>query len=180
MTPEEVQTVIDWGKKQKIGIILEGEKYGYYDPENTDDYYIAMKNKTEADCKTTLYPLNEAVDVPKWTYHHMELSKKPEIEEILGHKYKGTYHEPVNSVEFVPLGVNKAKGIEVILDHTGISREDSYAFGDRANDIDMIKYVKYGVAMGNSVPELLEIAPYQTARVDEDGIEKGLKKFGLI
>ena len=157
MTPEEVQTVIDWGKKQKIGIILEGEKYGYYDPENTDDYYIAMKNKTEADCKTTLYPLNEAVDVPKWTYH-----------------------EPVNSVEFVPLGVNKAKGIEVILDHTGISREDSYAFGDSANDIDMIKYVKYGVAMGNSVPELLEIAPYQTARVDEDGIEKGLKKFGLI
>ena len=152
MTPEEVQTVIDWGKKQKIGIILEGEKYGYYDPENTDDYYIAMKNKTEADCKTILYPLNEAVDVPKWTYHHMELSKKPEIEEILGHKYKGTYHEPV----------------------------DSYAFGDSANDIDMIKYVKYGVAMGNSVPELLEIAPYQTARVDEDGIEKGLKKFGLI
>ena len=67
VTPEEVQTVIDWGKKQKIGIILEGEKYGYYDLENTDDYYIAMKNKTEADCKTTLYPLNEAVDVPKWT-----------------------------------------------------------------------------------------------------------------
>ena len=114
MTPEEVQTVIDWGKKQKIGIILEGEKYGYYDLENTDDYYIAMKNKTEADCKTTLYPLNEAVDVPKWTYHHMELSKKPEIEEILGHKYKGTYHEPVNSVEFVPLGVNKAKGVPMI------------------------------------------------------------------
>ena len=178
MTPEEVQTVIDWGKKQKIGIILEGEKYGYYDPENTDDYYIAMKNKTEADCKTTLYPLNEAVDVPKWTYHHMELSKKPEIEEILGHKYKGTYHEPVNSVEFVPLGVNKAKGIEVILDHTGISREDSYAFGDSANDIDMIKYVKYGVAMGNSVPELLEIAPYQTARVDEDDKINGLLSGG--
>ena len=178
MTPEEVQTVIDWGKKQKIGIILEGEKYGYYDLENTDDYYIAMKNKTEADCKTTLYPLNEAVDVPKWTYHHMELSKKPEIEEILGHKYKGTYHEPVNSVEFVPLGVNKAKGIEVILDHTGISREDSYAFGDSANDIDMIKYVKYGVAMGNSVPELLEIAPYQTARVDEDDKINGLLSGG--
>ena len=53
-------------------------------------------------------------------------------------------------------------------------------FGDSANDIDMIQYVKYGTAMGNSVPELLEIAPYKTARADEDGIEKGLKKFGLI
>lgn len=180
MTPEEVQTVIDWGKKEKIGIILEGEIHGYYDPDNHDDYYVAMKNKTEVDCETTLYPLSEAVDVPKWTYHHMELAKKPEIEEILLHKYKGTYHEPVNSVEFVPMGVNKAKGIEQILEYTGFSREDSYAFGDSANDIDMIKYVKYGVAMGNSVPELLEIAPYKTARADEDGIEKGLKKFGLI
>ena len=96
----------------------------------------------------------------------MELSKKPEIEEILGHKYKGTYHEPVNSVEFVPLGVNKAKGIEVILDHTGISREDSYAFGDSANDIDMIKYVKYGVAMGNSVPELLDIRQQELMKME--------------
>ena len=68
----------------------------------------------------------------------------------------------------------------MIIYHKVISREYSYAFGDSANYIDMIKYVKYGVAMGNSVPELLEIAPYQTARVDEDGIEKGLKKFGLI
>ena len=167
-------------KKQKIGIILEGEQHGYYDPDNHDDYYVAMKNKTEVDCETTLYPISEAVDVAKWTYHHMDLDLKPEIEEILGHKYKGTYHEPVNSVEFVPMGVNKAKGIERILEHTGISRDDSYAFGDSANDIDMIQYVKYGTAMGNSVPELLEIAPYKTARADEDGIEKGLKKFGLI
>ena len=180
MTKQEVQTVIDWGKKQKIGIILEGEQHGYYDPDNHDDFYVAMKNKTEVDCETTLYPISEAVDVAKWTYHHMDLDLKPEIEEILGHKYKGTYHEPVNSVEFVPMGVNKAKGIERILEHTGISRDDSYAFGDSANDIDMIQYVKYGTAMGNSVPELLEIAPYKTARADEDGIEKGLKKFGLI
>ena len=57
-------------------------------------------------------------------------------------------------------------------EHTGISRDDSYAFGDSANDIDMIQYVKYGTAMGNSVPELLEIAPYKTARADDDGIEK--------
>ena len=110
----------------------------------------------------------------------MDLKLKPAIEEILGHKYKGTYHEPVNSVEFVPMGVNKAKGIEQILEYTGISRDDSYAFGDSANDIDMIQYVKYGTAMGNSVSELLEVAPYKTARADEDGIEKGLKKFGLI
>ena len=73
MTKQEVQTVIDWGKKQKIGIILEGEQHGYYDPDNHDDYYVAMKNKTEVDCETTLYPISEAVDVAKWTYHRMIL-----------------------------------------------------------------------------------------------------------
>ena len=180
MSKEDVQTVIDWGKKEKIGIILEGEIHGYYDPENQEEYYISMKEKTEVGCEVTLYPLSEAIDIPKWTYHHMELSKKSEIEEILGHRYKGIYHEPLNSVEFIPNGVNKAEGIIKILEYTGISRENTYAFGDSANDIDMIKYVKYGVAMGNAVKELLEVAPYQTARVDEDGIEKGLKKFGLI
>ena len=50
MTPEEVQTVIDWGRTEDRNH-LRRRKYGYYDPENTDDYYIAMKNKTEADCK---------------------------------------------------------------------------------------------------------------------------------
>lgn len=27
---------------------------------------------------------------------------------------------------------------------------------------------------------IISLAPYELARVDEDGIEKGLKKFGLI
>lgn len=180
MDEAEVQKVIDWGKEQGIGIILEGEHHGYYDPDNQEDYYVEMKEKTERDCETILHPLCEAFDIPKWTYHHMDPKKTQDVEQMLGAHYKGTYHAPANSVEFVPAGVNKAKGIEQILEYTGISKEDSYAFGDSANDIDMIRYVKYGAAMGNAVPELLEIAPYQTDRADCDGIEKGLKKFGLI
>lgn len=180
MEEEEVKTVIDWGREQKIGIILEGEESGYYDENNSDDYYTAMTAKTERDCEVKMLPVSRAVKVPKWTYHHLDPNRKGEIEEILHGKYKGTYHAPANSVEFLPEGINKARGIEEILSYTGISREDTYAFGDSANDIDMLKYVKYGIAMGNSVPELIEAAPYVTARADEDGIALGLKKFGLI
>ena len=64
MTPEEVQTVIDWGKKQKIGIILEGEKYGYYDQElnasmNLENpVYITEKDDSANEIET---------DIPKET-----------------------------------------------------------------------------------------------------------------
>lgn len=59
--------------------------------------------------------------------------------------------EPVNSVNFVPMGVNKAKGVKEFLNIQAFQGDDSYAFGDSAGNIDMIQYVKYGTAMGNSV-----------------------------
>lgn len=49
-----------------------------------------------------------------------------------------------------------------------------------ANDIEMLNYVQYGVAMGNAVPELLEQAEYKTEPADRDGLALGLKRLGLI
>jgi hydroxymethylpyrimidine pyrophosphatase-like HAD family hydrolase len=44
----------------------------------------------------------------------------------------------------------------------------------------MLNYVKYGIAMGNSSPEVLEIANHKTDTIENDGIYKGLKEFNLI
>ena len=180
MSEEEISKVVTFGREENIGIILEGEEYGYYDPENQEDYYQKMKKETETNCEVILHPLDEARNIPKWTYHHLDPARKDQVEEMLNGRFKGIYHEPLDSIEFIPKDVNKAKGIEEILEYTKIPRKNTYAFGDSANDIDMIKYVTYGIAMGNAVKELQDIAPYHTARADEDGIEKGLKKFGLI
>ncbi|HJC51419.1 MAG TPA: Cof-type HAD-IIB family hydrolase [Candidatus Anaerostipes avistercoris] len=180
MSGQEVRKVIDWGRKQEIGIILEGKNDGYYDADNHQTYYTDMVRRTERDCEVKLKSLSEAEAVQKWTYHHLDPERKYEIEDILKGKYIGTFHEPANSVEFLPKGIQKAKGIEWILEHTGLSWEDTYAFGDSANDIDMIRYVHYGTAMGNAVPELKEAADYVTERADRDGIALGLEHFGLI
>lgn len=55
---------------------------------------------------------------------------------------------------------------------------DTYAFGDGLNDLQMIEYVGTGVAMGNAVPELKEIADFVTKPVDEDGIAYAVKRIG--
>ena len=83
-------------------------------------------------------------------------------------------------LEFIPKNTTKASGIKKYLELTGISLENTYAYGDSMNDLEMLQYVKYGVAMGNSSPELKEKASYSTSSISEDGIYNSLKEFGLI
>ena len=54
------------------------------------------------------------------------------------------------------------------------------AFGDGENDIDMLKFAGIGVAMGNSSDIVKAAADYVTDTIDNDGIEKALRHFGLI
>lgn len=82
--------------------------------------------------------------------------------------------------EFVPKGFSKASGIEKTCELLGIEKEDTYAFGDSINDVEMLKHVQHGIAMGNGTKAAKEAADYITAPLHEDGIYKGLEHFGLI
>ncbi len=74
----------------------------------------------------------------------------------------------------------KSKGISYFMDKFGIKKDETMAFGDAPNDIDMLSAVSIGVAMGNAVDELKKIATYVTDDIDNDGIYKALKHFGLV
>lgn len=86
----------------------------------------------------------------------------------------------VYSGEISAPGVHKAKGIEKIIAFYGVGREDTVAFGDGANDYEMLSYVHLGVAMGNGAASLKKIADIVTDAVDADGLYKGFIKAGLI
>lgn len=83
-------------------------------------------------------------------------------------------------VEFVPKGFSKASGIKKACELLGIAREDTYAFGDSVNDIEMLRYVAHGIVMGNGTRAAKEAGDYITASLHEDGIYKGLEHFELI
>ena len=74
----------------------------------------------------------------------------------------------------------KGYGVEHFLNVLDISKENAYAFGDGENDIEMFQAVKHGIAMGGYHPRLEEHAYDFTEDVENEGIEKGLKKLGLI
>ncbi|OCA87795.1 phosphatase [Bacillus sp. FJAT-27225] len=84
------------------------------------------------------------------------------------------------SVDVLPAGGSKAKGVEAFIQHLNIPKKNVYAFGDGLNDIEMLTYVENSVAMGNSEPIVKGLAKYVTHPVDEDGILKGLQLVGLL
>lgn len=70
--------------------------------------------------------------------------------------------------------------VETVLNLNGIERESLIAFGDNNNDIEMLSFAKIGVAMGNGSYDLKLIADFIAPDINDDGIYKSLKHFGLI
>ncbi len=82
--------------------------------------------------------------------------------------------------DVVPAGSSKKVGISKMLKYFGIGLNECMAFGDGGNDIQMLAHAGLGVAMGNAADEVKAAAAYVTSSVDNDGIFKALKHFGVI
>ncbi len=67
-----------------------------------------------------------------------------------------------------------------VLSRYGIAAEECMAFGDADNDLEMLRTVGIGVAMGNATPDALAAADYITADCDDDGVLKALQHFELL
>ncbi|MCM3411719.1 Cof-type HAD-IIB family hydrolase [Metabacillus litoralis] len=88
-------------------------------------------------------------------------------------------HSPLGC-DVYPRDTSKASGIQRLMEHQNLSLENSYAFGDGLNDIEMFQLVKHPIAMGNAVENLKSISKYVTTSNNEDGIMKGLHQCGLL
>jgi Cof subfamily protein (haloacid dehalogenase superfamily) len=84
------------------------------------------------------------------------------------------------SCDVLPGGGSKAVGVQKLMEAAGLTQSNSYAFGDGLNDLEMLREIGTGIAMGNSVPALKHVADYTTDHVDNDGIMNGLRHFQLL
>lgn len=82
--------------------------------------------------------------------------------------------------EIMMRDVQKSTGMEQVIRYLGISQEDTVAFGDGPNDVDMLKYAAIGVAMGNAKEEVKAAADLVTTDIDDDGIYLAMEKLGLV
>lgn len=77
--------------------------------------------------------------------------------------------------KFTKKGVTKENAIKIVCDSYKIDLSDVIAFGDDYADIEMLKIAGLGVAMGNAIAEVKEIADVVIGTNDDDGIAKYLE-----
>ena len=79
--------------------------------------------------------------------------------------------------DIVAAGNSKAVGMEAICRHFGIRREETIAFGDGGNDIEMLQWAGVGIAMGNAEESVKQHADLVTTDVDSEGIENAVNQL---
>ncbi|MCY7395355.1 MAG: Cof-type HAD-IIB family hydrolase [Nocardioides sp.] len=80
-------------------------------------------------------------------------------------------------LDLAPQGVNKASGLSHVLDALGLAPADVLAIGDGRNDIEMLEWAGRGVAMGQAVREVIDVADHTTDTVDDDGAAVEIERW---
>lgn len=94
-------------------------------------------------------------------------------ERLMATKLLAVSSSSPNNLELIPRRISKATAVRAIMDKYQIPVERTLAFGNDMNDLEMIRAVGTGVAMGNS-PELLK---KEADAVTESNLENGIGKF---
>jgi Cof subfamily protein (haloacid dehalogenase superfamily) len=80
-------------------------------------------------------------------------------------------------LEFASPDVTKAAGLDFVSEHLGFARERTAAFGDGENDIELVDWAGYGVAVANAHDHVLEVADFVCPPVDDEGVAQVLEAY---
>ena len=113
--------------------------------------------------------------------HKLMLMGEPQLLDLIEADIRKNLHVAVWRSKDIYLEItpftNKNEGLELLLEsfptNTKVNLEEVMAFGDGYNDLEMLQKTGVGVAVGNAVAELKQIA----AAVTKPNIEHGVAEF---
>lgn len=83
-------------------------------------------------------------------------------------------------LEIMPKGIHKAVGLNLLVQHLGLTREEVMAMGDEENDLTMLEWAGLGIAMANGTNQVKEIADAVTTKTnDESGVAEAVHRYIL-
>lgn len=158
--------------------------------ENNDYIYVLNKDNPRHIEFKEQWGMKDSIIVDQYNIHDVEtyigmivLNSEDDINpmmKLLSPYFHIQRHQKGLSFDLTLKGESKAKGIQKLAEAIYSDMEHTVAFGDGRNDIEMIKEVGLGIAMGNAAIETKKVADYVTDSVDNDGIVKALKHFSFI
>jgi Cof subfamily protein (haloacid dehalogenase superfamily) len=84
-------------------------------------------------------------------------------------------------LEFAAPGVTKAAGLEFLAERLGFDRAHTVAFGDGENDVELVDWAGFGVAVANAHKRVLDAADFVCPSVQDEGVAQTIEAYlGLI
>lgn len=167
-----ITSIYNQSKKYNLAILT----YNGQDilTEDENDKYIIEESSINLMNTKHVESFLETVD---FDVNKLLLTGEPDYLASIIDEFKAPYGDKLSIYRSAPFfievmgpGIDKAKSLSKLLEQLNLKREEMIAFGDGYNDLSMIEYAGFGVAMGNAVDEVKQCANYVTLSNDEDGI----------
>jgi Cof subfamily protein (haloacid dehalogenase superfamily) len=73
-------------------------------------------------------------------------------------------------LEFAQADVTKGAGLQFLAEHMGFTREQTVAFGDGENDVELVEWASYGVAVENAHDRVKAVASWVCPAAADEGV----------
>lgn len=173
---ELVKEVVSNCERLNIDYCLQGPKYSYLKKEFTRLVSYYREYGITDDFLEYNFDIDD-VDVFKIEMLPVDEEGSKYCESLDQGEFNCFKNYPGEVYEMYPVKNSKGEGLLKTIELEGVELKDSYAFGDGRNDIEMIQTAAHGIAMGNAVPELKEVANEFTDAIADDGIATYLEKI---
>jgi Cof subfamily protein (haloacid dehalogenase superfamily) len=80
-------------------------------------------------------------------------------------------------LEFASPDVTKGSGLAFVAERLGFTAADTVAFGDGENDVELLEWADYGVAVANAHERVLAIADFVSPPCDEEGVAQVIEAY---
>ena len=153
----------------------------------TSDAFFVSEDNAEAQryAQSARVPVNAVGDLVAWLDQpitKLVVSGEPERMDALRDLLVPQFGDRAFIAKSLPFylevaapGVHKGVGCAFVADLLGLRQENCVSIGDGENDLELIDWAGFGIAVGGGHPELIERADWVAPSIDDDGVPRVLQ-----
>ena len=175
--PEDVKKIIEAADRDDYPAIVVGEHHLAIHHYTNEVYEIFAKG-LGVDCEIFLTDVNELGDeqvlqVTPFCSVEQEALLMPTLRNCTS----GRWHPAFTDI--TAADADKGKGLHAMADYLGLNIEETMAFGDYLNDVDMLNNSYYSFAMSNAHESIKKVANFMTGSNNDNSVMKEIEKHCL-
>lgn len=150
-----------------------------------DAFYVAEDNaQAQRYAQSARVPVNPVGDLVAWLDQPVTkivVSGEPERMDALRDDLVARFGNRASIAKSLPIyleiaapGIHKGVGCQVAADLLGLAQQRCVAIGDGENDLELIDWAGFGIAVEGGHPALIERADWVAPSIEDDGVPRVL------